>query len=67
MPDAERWQQQLAAKVAPGWFIVIHYLEPVYAIRPRDTVRNFRIDDALPAYEAILGAGGQVVRIGIPA
>jgi putative glycosyltransferase (TIGR04372 family) len=66
VPDAERWQQQLTAKVGPGWFVVIHYREPGYALRPHDTVRDFRIDDALPVYEAILGAGGQVVRIGHP-
>lgn len=66
VPDAERWAQQLAAKVGPGWFVVIHYREPGYAIRPRDAVRDFRIEDALPVYEAILGAGGQVVRIGHP-
>ena len=45
---------------------MIYYPEPDYTIRPRGAVRDFRIDDSLPVYEAILGAGGRVVCIGHP-
>jgi len=64
VPDADLWEQRLSEKVGPGWFTVVHYREPTYGLRPEEPERDFRVDDALPVYDAIIQAGGQVVRIG---
>ena len=66
LPNPEKSMRELAVKVGPGWFAVIHYREPSYAWRPREPLRDFNIEDALPVYDRILEAGGQVVRIGHP-
>ena len=66
LPDAEHWRRELAAKVGPGWFTVVHYREPTYALRSSEPMRDFRAGNALPVYDTVLEAGGQVVRIGHP-
>lgn len=66
LPNAEHWRRELAAKVGPGWFAVIHYREPTYGLRSSEPMRDFRAEDALPVYDTILDAGGQVIRIGHP-
>jgi putative glycosyltransferase (TIGR04372 family) len=66
LPNAEHWRRELAAKVGPDWFIVVHYREPTYALRSSEPMRDFNIQDATPVYDAILEAGGQVVRVGHP-
>ena len=54
------------AKVGPGWFAIIHYREPTNTLRSSDQLHDFRVESALPVYDAILRAGGQIVRIGHP-
>jgi putative glycosyltransferase (TIGR04372 family) len=66
IPDAPFWEDQLAKRVNDNWFVVVHYREPNYGHRGPDALRDFDPKDALPIYDAILRAGGNVVRLGHP-
>jgi len=64
VPDASYWDENLRLKVSSSWFAVIHYRDPTYSFRGPQVDRDFNPQDALPVYDEILNAGGQVVRIG---
>ena len=66
VPEADFWDNRLAKRVGENWFVVVHHREPNYAHRGPDQRRDFQVKDALPIYNAILEAGGSVVRIGHP-
>lgn len=66
IPEADIWDALLAEHVDEGWFVVVHYREPGYTHRGPDPRRDFQPEDAVPIYDTILRAGGQVVRIGHP-
>lgn len=64
VPEADFWDDQLAKRVGENWYVVVHYREPSYGHRGPDPRRDFQVKDAIPIYNAILEAGGNVVRIG---
>ena len=64
VPDASYWDEKLRLKVGSSRFAVVDYREPKYPFRRPLADRDFNPQDALPVYDVILNAGGQVVRIG---
>jgi putative glycosyltransferase (TIGR04372 family) len=66
IPEPDYWEAQLARLISTNWFVVVHWRESNYIHRGPDPRRDFDPTVALPIYDAILQAGGSVVRIGHP-
>lgn len=56
----------LGERVEPSWFVVLHYREPTYGLRPERRERDIGLEDVKPVVDEVIRLGGQVVRIGQP-